>query len=71
VRDTLAGDGVLQCSHNVVLAHNVVERLWPPFARDDLVGRRQAVRRELKVERRKLKDRQRERQSGTPGSFIT
>jgi hypothetical protein len=50
----------------MILAYDVIERLRPPFARDYLVGRGQAGVMKLKVEKRKLKDGQRERQSGTP-----
>jgi hypothetical protein len=66
VRDPLARNRIFQGPHNMILAYDVIERLRPPFARDYLVGRGQAGVMKLKVEKRKLKDGQRERQSGTP-----
>ena len=39
VRDPAARDRVPECSHHMVLADDVAERLWPPFARDDLIAR--------------------------------
>jgi hypothetical protein len=51
MRDPLARDRILQRAHNVVLAHNVIKRLRPPFARDYLVGRGQAVVMKMKVEK--------------------
>ena len=38
VGDALAGDRILQRAHHMVLPDNVVERLGPPLAGNDLVG---------------------------------
>src|SRR5262245_8375124 len=38
MRDPSARDGVFQRAHDVVLADDVIKRLGPPLARDNLVG---------------------------------
>jgi hypothetical protein len=40
VRYAVPADGVPEGPHDVILADDVVERLGPPLAREDLVGGR-------------------------------